>query len=91
MDIINVLIQVLFWTPLVFIGLDIFHQLGLEDFVCEEFERLWLGDCKPVHYFNFSLKDLEDDEPLPQLPKSSTLPINLAEFLELDTNPLPKQ
>lgn len=89
MDIINVLIQVLFWIPCVCIALDIFHQMGLEEFVCEEFERIWLGECTPVNYFNFSLKYLEDDEPLP--PASSTLPINLAEFLELDTNPLPNQ
>lgn len=91
MDIFNLLIQVLFWIPFVFIFLDIFHQMGLEEFVCEEFERIWLGDCTPVNYFQFSLEDLEPDEPLPQLPTSSTLPINLAEFLELDTNPLPNQ
>lgn len=91
MDILVLLIQVLFWIPFVFIGLDIFHQMGLEEFVIEEFEHIWLGEPQSIRYFEFSLKDLEDNEPLPQLPKSSTLPINLAEFLELDTNPLPNR
>lgn len=90
MDIFNILIYVLVYGFMFVVFLDIFHATGLEEFVCEEFERIWLGECKPVNYFQFSL-ELEPDEQLLQLPTSSTLPINLAEFLELDTSPLPNQ
>lgn len=91
MDIINILIQALVYGFMLVVFLDIFHATGLEEFVIEEFERIWLGEPQSIRYFEFSLKDLEDNEPLPILPTSSTLPINLAEFLELDTNPLPNQ
>lgn len=57
MDITIVLIQVLFWIPFACIALDILHQSGIEEFLIEEFERIWLGDCTPIRYFDCLLEE----------------------------------
>ena len=60
MDFFVILIQILFFIPFVALALDINRDTGNEAFLIEEFERIWLGDCTPINYFQFSLEDLED-------------------------------
>lgn len=61
MDIINILIQALVYGFMFVVFLDIFHATGLEEFVIEEFERIWLGDCTPIRYFDCILEEPEQD------------------------------
>lgn len=87
MQVIDILIQVLVFSFVALVLLDMIRDCGLQEFAVKKFERMWLGDCTPVNYFNFSLKDLEvDDNEFVRPRKYSD--IDLVSFLELDTNPI---
>ena len=60
MDFISIAIQFIFFAFASLVFLDVFRDLGFEEFVVEQFNEWYLGDCTPVQYFQFSLKDLED-------------------------------